>query len=134
MIHLPATLLPAWAMAAYLLPCGASVLAAGVAWQGFRRLRQDAFREMALAFAVVATIQALLLVLASAGWTILGALAGVLECISAAAMGWAFLRGTRRAFLVGVLAACSVLGAFVLSVWQMTGVEPAWVMALWSLA
>lgn len=134
MIHLPAILLPTWAMAAYLLPCAVSVLAAGVAWQGFRRLRQDAFREMALAFAVVATIQALLLVLASAGRTIPGALAGVLECISAAVLGWAFLRGKRRVFLVGVLAACSVLGAFVLSVWQMTGVEPAWVMVLWSLA
>lgn len=131
---MPATLMPTWAMAAYLLPCVASVLATGVAWQGFRRLRQDAFREIALAFAVVAAVQALLLALVSTGWTIPGSLAGVLECISAAAMGWAFLRGTRRVFLVGVLTACSVLGAFVLSVWQMTGVETAWVTALWSLA
>jgi hypothetical protein len=94
--------MPTWAMAAYLLPCVASVLATGVAWQGFRRLRQDAFREIALAFAVVAAVQALLLALVSTGWTIPGSLAGVLECISAAAMGWAFLRGT------GVfLSACS---------------------------
>lgn len=134
MIHLPAALLPTWAMAAYLLPCVASVLAVGVAWQGFRRLRQDVFRDMALAFAVVATVQALLLILTGTRWTIPGALAGVLECTSAAAVGWAFLRGARRVFLSGVLAACSVLGAFVLSVWQMTGIEPAWAMVLWSLA
>jgi PAS domain S-box-containing protein len=134
MTNLTATLSPIWAMAAYLLPCFTSVLAVWVTWQGFHRLHQAALREMAFAFAAVAAIQAVLLVVAGTGWVVPGPLLGVLECTSAAVMGWAFLGGTRRVFLIGALSICGVLGAFVLSLWQLTGTEPPWVMAMWSLA
>ena len=49
------------ALAVYLIPCVASALGALVAWQGFRRLGEDVLRQVALAFGIVAAIQALLL-------------------------------------------------------------------------
>ena len=128
-----ATLSLTQALAAYLLPCITSALAAWAAWQGFRRLREDALRDMAAAFAVVAGIQGALLAVASVWQAAPGSLLRALDCCSAVAIGWVLLDRARRAFLVSALSMCGVLSAFMLSLWQLTGQEPAGGAATWSL-
>jgi len=123
-----------WALAAYLLPCVTSVLATWAAWLGFRRLHQDALRQAAFAFAAVATIQAALLALAGTRLAVPDPLRGMLEYAAAAALGWVFLGRARRVFLIVALSTGGVLGAFALSLWQLTRAEPEWAMVMWSLA
>ena len=120
------------ALAAYLLPCMASALTALVAWQGYRRLHEDDFRETTRAFAAVAVMQAVLLI-ASSTWTVPAPLLHALDSASAAVMGWTFLHRARRAFLISSLSVCGIFGAFTLSWWQLVGVEAAWTGAAWSL-
>ena len=120
------------ALAAYLLPCLASALTAIVAWQGYRRLHEGDLHETTIAFAAVATMQAMLLI-ASSMQAIPAPLLHALDCASAAVMGWPFLHRARHTFLVGSLAVCGIFGAFTLSWWQLAGIEAAWMRATWSL-
>ena len=121
------------ALMTWLLPCVISALTALVAWQGFRRLGQDALRRAAFAFAGVAAIQAMLLLQTLAGWGAPRPLLRALDCASMAVMGWAFLGQKRGGFLVSALAACGVLSGFTLSLWQLNGEEIAWTARVWSL-
>jgi PAS domain S-box-containing protein len=123
---------PILALVAFLLPCVTSALTALVAWYGFLRLHENTLREIALAFVVVAIIQAVLLSI-SIGGVASGSLLHVLDCVSAVMLGWAFLGRARRAFLIGSLSVCGVLGAFTASLWQLTGAEIAWAAQLWRL-
>jgi len=133
MPDIPVSSLLTVALAAYLLPCMASALTALVAWQGYRRLHEDDLREMARVFAVVAMMQAVLLVVSSARWAVPAPLLHALDCASAAVMGWPFLRRDRRAFLISALTVCGIFGAFTLSWWQLIGVEAGWTESVWSL-
>lgn len=122
------------ALAAYLLPCAASALAAWAAWQGFRHVRESALREMTFAFALVACIQAVLLALATMWRAAPGSLLLALDCGSAVVIGWVMLSRVRRVFLISAISACGMLSAFMLSLWQLTSREPVGGAATWSLA
>jgi PAS domain S-box-containing protein len=120
------------ALAAYLVPCIASTLTALLAWQGYHRLHEDDLREMAMALAAVAAIQATLLI-ASSTRGVPAPLLHALDGASAAVMGWPFLHRIRHTFLVSSLAVCGIFGAFTLSWRQLAGVEAAWMEVTWSL-
>jgi|GEM_PF-2849464 len=124
---------PILALVAFLLPCVTSALTALVAWHGFCRLREDALREAAWSFVSVAVIQAALLGM-SMGGADSGPLPRALDCVSAVMLGWVFFGRARRAFLIGSLSACGMLGAFTASLWQLAGAEIVWAAQMWRLA
>jgi len=118
----------------FLLPCVASALNAWVAWQGFRRLGENALRRATFAFIGIVAIQVVLLIQSLAGWIVPSPFLRALDCASAPVLGWAFFGQRRGAFLVSALSLCGVLGAFTLSLWQLNGDDMVWTVHLWEFA
>jgi len=117
----------------HLLPCLISVLTALVAWQGFRRLHEEMLHDAALAFTVAAIVHAAILAAQAAGQSLPLPILGVLDCASTALIGWVFLVRARSTFLVMTLTLCGMFSAFILSIWQLSGVEPDWSAQAWWL-